>query len=163
VREPERNVAAQSKHQTKLELFKKILAQKRSDSGKIYSLHEPQIQCISRGKEHRKYEFGNKVSIAHTQNTGVIVGALGFRNEYDGHTLEKTLEQTRRLTGKVPKTASVDRGYKGRNKMGDTLVQLPKPFNQKTLTPYQQKNAKKALEEERLLNQQLVTSKQTTA
>jgi IS5 family transposase len=36
------------------------------------------------GKEHKKYEFGNKVSIVSTLD-GLIVGALSFHNEYDGH------------------------------------------------------------------------------
>ena len=87
VREVERNLPGGSKYQMDVALFKKVLAQKRNDSGKIYSLHEPDVHCISKGKEYKKYEFGNKVSVVHTQNTGVIVGALGFRNEYDGHTL----------------------------------------------------------------------------
>jgi IS5 family transposase len=143
VREVERNLTAGSNYQMDIALFKKVLAQKRNDSGKIYSLHEPDVQCISKGKDLKKYEFGNKVSIVHTQNTGVIVGALGFRNEYDGHTLEKTLEQTFRLTGNAPKTATVDRGYKGRSKIGDTLIQIPKPFNQK-MTGYGQNKLKKS-------------------
>ncbi|MBD0297170.1 MAG: hypothetical protein ICV84_18570 [Flavisolibacter sp.] len=29
--------------------MKKVLAQKRSDAGEIYSLHEPAVQCISKG------------------------------------------------------------------------------------------------------------------
>lgn len=143
VREVERNLPAQSRHQMGIALFKKVLAQKRNDSGKIYSLHEPEVQCISKGKEHKKYEFGNKVSIVHTQTTGVIVGAKGFRNEYDGHTLEKTLEQTRRLTGSAPQSATVDRGYKGRSKIAETLIQIPKPFNQK-MTRYRQNKLKKS-------------------
>lgn len=144
VREVERNLPAQSKHQSDVVLFKRVLAQKRSDSGKVYSLHEPQVQCISKGKEHKKYEFGNKVSIVHTQNTGVIVGALGFRNEYDGHTLEKALAQTTHLTGRAPKTATVDRGYKGRSTIGETVVQIPKPFSTKTTTRYKQQKLKRS-------------------
>jgi transposase, IS5 family len=144
VRELERTLPANSKHHSDILLFKRVLAQNRNDSGKVYSLHEPQVQCIAKGKEHKKYEFGNKVSIVHTQNTGVIVGALGFRNEYDGHTLEKTLQQTTRLTGKAPKTATVDRGYKGRSTIGETLIQLPKPFNTKTTSRYQQQKLKKS-------------------
>ncbi len=143
VRELERNLPAQSRHQMDIALFKKVLAQKRNDSAKIYSLHEPEVQCISKGKEHKKYEFGNKVSIVHTQTTGVIVGAKGFRNEYDGHTLEKTLQQTRRLTGSAPQSATVDRGYKGRSKIAETLIQIPKPFNQK-MTRYRQNKLKKS-------------------
>lgn len=144
VRELERNLPAQSKYHQELELFKRVLAQKRSDSSKIYSLHESEVQCISKGKEHKKYEFGNKVSIVLTQNTGVIVGALGFRNEYDGHTLEKTLKQTTRLTGSPPQTATVDRGYKGKSMIGATAVQIPKPFNPKQTTKYKQNKLKKS-------------------
>lgn len=70
-----------------LELFKRVPAQKRNDKNKIYSLHEPEVCCISKGKEHKPYEFGNKASFGWTVS-GVIVGALGFRNEYDGHTLD---------------------------------------------------------------------------
>jgi IS5 family transposase len=144
VRELERNLGAQSKYQGDIELFKKILAQKRNDSNKIYSLHEPEVQCISKGKEHKKYEFGNKVSIVCTQNTGVIVGALGFRNEYDGHTLAPSLEQTTRLTGEAPQTATVDRGYKGKSKIGETVIQIPKPFNDKKQSKYRQQKLKKS-------------------
>ena len=50
-------------------------------------------------KEHKKYWFGNKVSIIRSV-TGVILGACSFRNEYDGHTIQKALKQVRRLTGK---------------------------------------------------------------
>jgi len=131
-------------YQNDLSLFKKVLAQKRNDTGKIYSLHEPQVQCISKGKEHKKYEFGNKVSIVYTQNTGVIVGAKGFRNEYDGHTLEPSLQQVEKLTGTTPRTASVDRGYRGVTHVGDTQIQIPKPFNDKKQSNYQQRKLKKS-------------------
>ena len=68
-----------------------MLAQKKKDKNRVYSLHEVDVQCISKGKEHKQYEFGNKVSITRT-GTGVIVGALSFRNEFDGHTLDKAIE-----------------------------------------------------------------------
>tara|TARA_R110002049_G_scaffold6484_2_gene40717 strand:+ start:20468 stop:21799 length:1332 start_codon:yes stop_codon:yes gene_type:complete len=144
VRELERNLKPGSIYRADLKLCKQVLAQKRTSKNKIYSLHEPETQCISKGKEHKKYEFGNKASFVYTRNTGVIVGAMGFRNEFDGHTLEPTLEQTERLVGKAPKEAAVDRGYKGRKQIGDTQIQLPKPFNDKTQTKYRQKRLKEA-------------------
>ncbi len=144
VRELQRNLESNSIYLIDIELFKQILSQKRATKNKIYSLHEPQTQCISKGKEHKKYEFGNKASFVYTQNTGVIVGALGFRIEFDGHTLEPALEQTQRLVGKAPKKAAVDRGYRGRKQIGETLILLPKPFNKKTQTKYQQKKLKEA-------------------
>ena len=144
VRELERNLTPGSMYQNKLDLFKKVLAQKRNDTNKIYSLHEPEVQCISKGKEHKNYEFGNKVSVVHTQQTGVIVGAKSFRNEYDGHTLEPALQQVAQLTGKMPRTASVDRGYRGITQIGDTQVQIPKPFNDKKQNKYKQSKLKKS-------------------
>ncbi len=74
----------------------------------------------------------------------MIVGALGFRNEYDGHTIEKALAQTTSLTGTAPQTATVDRGYRGKAMVGETIIQIPKPFNPKTTTLYQQKTLKKS-------------------
>jgi IS5 family transposase len=142
VRELERNLPTDSLYQNNLELFKKVLAQKRNDGKKIYSLHEPDVQCISKGKEHKKYEFGNKVSIIHTQHTGVIVGAKSFRNEYDGHTLEPALQQVEKLTGKAPRSATVDRGYRGITQIGCTQIQIPKPFNDKKQSQYRQQKLK---------------------
>ena len=66
VRELERNLNPDSIYLADIELFKQVLKQKRTSKNKIYSLHEPDTQCISKGKEHKKYEFGNKASIVHT-------------------------------------------------------------------------------------------------
>lgn len=93
-------------------LFEKVLLQTKDSKHKIYSLHEPEVVCISKGKSHKKYEFGNKVSIIRSKS-GLIVGALSFRNEYDGHTVNPALEQVQRLTGEVPKILAGDRGYRG--------------------------------------------------
>jgi transposase, IS5 family len=65
-----------------LEIFKKVLLQKKSYSNKIYSLHEPHAQCMTKGKEHKKYEFGSKVSIITTKTTGGIIGALISKRMY---------------------------------------------------------------------------------
>jgi transposase, IS5 family len=144
VRELERNLLPNSRHQSKIDLFKRILNQRKSDSNKIYSVHEPDVQCISEGKEHKKYEFGNKVSIIYTQTTRVIIGAMGFRNPYDGHTIEPALEQAERLLGKrTIRTLIGDRGYKGKRKINDTTIEIPKPFSDKKQSQYQQNKLKK--------------------
>jgi len=144
VRELERNLPLNTIYQPEIELFYRVLNQKRNSKNKVYSMHEPHTECISKGKEHKKYEFGNKVSIVITQKTGVIVGAMGFRNEFDGHTLEPALKQVKQLVGKSPKTATVDRGYRGNTQIGDTQIQIPKPFNDKKQTKYQQQKLRKA-------------------
>lgn len=108
-----------------LELYLCVINQERSDKNKVYSLHEPEVQCISKGKEHKKYEFGNKSAIGKT-GSGLIVSALSFRgNPYDGHTLSSHWEQIRRLTGHTPKEILTDRGYRGKKSVGSTEVSIP--------------------------------------
>lgn len=105
-------------------LYYKVLAQKKNDKNKIYLLHEPEVECISKGKEHKKYEFGNKVSVVRTWD-GLIVGPLSFRNEYDGHTIDAALDQTERILGRRPKVLGGDRGYRGQKRSGTTEVTIP--------------------------------------
>lgn len=142
VRELERKMPANYSNED-LELFKKVLAQKRSDKNKIYSLHEPFVQCISKGKEHKKFEFGSKVSIITTMQSGVIIGALNIpKNDYDGHTLQPAIEQQQRLTGTILEQAFADRGYRGIKEVKGTTISIPRPFNNRTQTQYQQKKMK---------------------
>jgi IS5 family transposase len=66
------------------ELARRIHSQSRHDTGKIDSVHEPEVQCIAEGKAGKKYEFGNKVSLAVTSKTNCVVGALSFTvNPYE--------------------------------------------------------------------------------
>jgi IS5 family transposase len=118
-------------------LFCRVLQQKKQDKNKIYSLHEPDVKCISKGKEHKKYEFGSKVSITITRNSGVIIGALNIPgNDYDGHTLDAAIDQQQRLSGHVLKEVAVDRGYRGTSQVRGTQIHTPKPFSKK-LNAYQ--------------------------
>jgi IS5 family transposase len=126
-----------------LELYQQVINQLRNTKNKIYSLHEKEVCCISKGKEHKMYEFGNKASFVVTQNTGVIIGALGFRNEFDGHTLKPALEQVTRLTTTKIQTASVDRGYRGNTEINGIKIQIPKPFTSKQ-TDYEKRKLKRA-------------------
>ena len=99
---------------TELAMANRLLAQQRHDTNKLYSLHEPHVACISKGKAHKKYEFGNKVSLCVTNKEGFIVGAQGLEgNPYDGHTLKEALDQVADLTGTRPERCYVDRGYRG--------------------------------------------------
>lgn len=88
--------------------------QKKNSKNKIYSMHAPEIRCISKGKAHKRYEFGNKVSIATTTKHNIIVGAHAFHeNHYDGITLSDSLFQVKDIVGNWVPDAYVDRGYKG--------------------------------------------------
>jgi len=114
------------KYEDKLKLFETVLKQKKEDKNKIYSLHEPEVYCISKGKEHKRYEFGTKASLVITKNSGIVIGALNVKNDYDGHTLETVLAQSERLRDKKIKKAIVDRGYRGVTKIGETEIHSPK-------------------------------------
>ena len=116
-------------HADTLLLFEQALSQKREDKNKVYSLHESHVQCMSKGKQHKKYEFGSKVSITTTAKSGVIIGALNIpKNDYDAHTLDAAIEQQQRLTGKTIKDLFVDRGYKGVQEVRGTAIHSPTPF-----------------------------------
>ena len=130
-------------YESEIKLFEQVLAQQKGDKNKIYSLHEPKVYCMSKGKAHKRFEFGSKVSITLTKNSGVAVGAYNFEeNIYDGHTLPEVLEQTKRLTGKEPKVAIVDRGYRGVSMVGNTEIIKPKS-PKKSATPYEKRKARK--------------------
>jgi transposase, IS5 family len=90
------------------------LQQRPKDRGKLYSLHAPEVDCISKGKARVRYEFGTKVSVATTLTGGFVVGMRAVPgNPYDGHTLAEALEQVEILTDCRPTLAVVDRGYRG--------------------------------------------------
>ena len=142
VRELQRKLPPENNYIPSLTLFKKVLSQKRNDTPKIYSLHEPDVQCISKGKEHKKYEFGSKVSIIKTKNTGVIIGAINIeKNDYDAHTLLPALEQQQRLTGHILKNNFVDRGYRGVKNVLGTNILTPKNYSH--LNNYQKQKLRK--------------------
>jgi IS5 family transposase len=79
---------------------KRLLAQERKDKNKLYSLHEPDVACISKGKAHKRYEFGCKVSITTTHKQGFVISSEALPgNPYDGHTLKPALESSERISG----------------------------------------------------------------
>jgi len=94
---------------------KRIHQQERNDSPKLYSVHAPEVECIAKGKAHKKYEFGSKVAIVTTSKSNWVVGiAAHHGNPYDGATLKSSIEQAERLTSVRPQEAFVDRGYRGK-------------------------------------------------
>lgn len=113
-------------YQEFFDIFEKILNQQRTSKDKIYSIHQPHVKCIAKGKVAKKYEFGNKSSFVKTKKSGVIVGAMAFtENIYDGDTLSPQLKQVERLTGKMPKVGIVDRGYRGRKIIEGVKILTP--------------------------------------
>jgi IS5 family transposase len=103
----------------------RLLSQKREDKNKLYSLHAPEVECIAKGKAHKKYEFGVKVGIATTHKNNFVVGIQALpNNPYDGHTLKDALDQVEALTGIRPADCYVDLGYRGNDEKKCTVHML---------------------------------------
>jgi transposase, IS5 family len=113
-------LSALGKLTTLLERAEQIRTQTRHSKHKLYALHAPEVECISKGKARNRYEFGVKVSLAITHQQGLMVGAKRFAgNPFDGHTLAAQLVQTNDLiaaSGTVVRQAVVDLGYRGVDK-----------------------------------------------
>ena len=106
----------------RLALVSQLLHQQPKGGDKIYALHEPEVDCISKGKARVRYEFGCKVSVATTLDEGFVVAMRSFPgNPYDGHTLRDALGQVEILTDQRPELAVVDHGYRGHDE-GKTRV-----------------------------------------
>jgi IS5 family transposase len=104
----------QAKGQDLLQRVGRILTQKTKDTNKLYALHAPEVECISKGKARNPYEFGVKVTVATTLKEGLVVGMRSLPgNPYDGHTLDEAIEQVGILTNQRPRTVMVDKGYRG--------------------------------------------------
>jgi transposase, IS5 family len=107
----------------RMALVARLLRQTPKSSRKLYALHEPEVDCISKGKARVRYEFGTKVSVATTLAGGFVVGMRSLPgNPYDGHTLPDALQQVETLTGCRPDLAVVDRGYRGHAVEGTTVL-----------------------------------------
>jgi IS5 family transposase len=104
-----------------LYLAERVREQRQKQRGKkVYSLHAPEVECIGKGKAHRPYEFGVKVSVATTlyaskggqfvTHVKAIPGA-----PYDGHTLGVVIPEMEQQIGATIKRIVADRGYRGHN------------------------------------------------
>jgi IS5 family transposase len=109
-----------------LDISTRIHRQKRKDKNKVYSVHEPEVKCISKGKAHKRYEFGCKVSVAATSKGGWFIGAMALDgNPYDGHSLSDALSQVERIARK-PEHVFVDMGYRGHGCNNDIAIHVDK-------------------------------------
>ena len=103
-----------------------IFNQQRNDTNKVYSVHAPEVECIAKGKVHKKYEFGCKVAMVSSSKDNWILAIDAVHgNPYDGHTLNASLKQVKQVTGWTPLHAYCDRGYRGASKeITDTEIHL---------------------------------------
>ncbi|MGH1482874.1 MAG: IS5 family transposase [Geminicoccales bacterium] len=125
-----------------LGLVERLLAQKTNDSNKLYSLHAPEVVCISKGKARHPYEFGCKVGIAATNREGLFLAAKAFEgNPYDGHTLNATAQTAEVTTGVSIERIYVDKGYQGHDYQGQADVMIS--GRKRGLTPTMKRELKR--------------------
>ena len=104
-----------------LYLAERVLAQDRHQRGrKIYSLHAPEVECIGKGKAHKPYEFGVKVSVAtplrHSRGGQFVAHVAALPgNPYDGHTLATVIPAMQAIIGNTLDRVIADAGYRGHN------------------------------------------------
>ncbi len=123
--------------------YERVLNQQPKDKNKIFSLHEHQVYCIAKGKDHKQYEYGSKASIAATATSNLIVGVVSHeQNRHDSHTLPEILTHVETSRGKAAKKSVCDRGYRGRSCVNGTQIILPKKALKKD-TRYQKDKKRK--------------------
>jgi transposase, IS5 family len=104
-----------------LGLARQVRSQERGQRGpKVYSLHAPEVECIGKGKPHKPYEFGVKVSVAttlkHSKGGQFVAHAQALPgNPYDGHTLAAVIPAIEQLVGNTIERLHTDAGYRGHN------------------------------------------------
>lgn len=145
LRELERKLPAKAleNYQQEVDLYKRVLAQKKGDKNKIYSLHKPFTACIAKGKAHKQYEFGNKTGIITTSKNLIITAIKSFNgNPHDSKTIEPLLDQMQSNFQHTPKEIVYDRAGKGKKQIGNTIISTPnKPLKQDS--EYQKKKKRK--------------------
>ncbi|MDP8232829.1 MAG: IS5 family transposase [Candidatus Zophobacter franzmannii] len=132
------------------ELVGRAMKQTKTSKNKLYSVHEPNVECICKGKAHKRYEFGCKVGFASTSKKGMILSAVDFHgNPYDGHTLAQTLDMAERVTSFIGsiKRVYADLGYRKHNYTGNAEINIV-GRSRKNLTGSQKKwyNRRSAIE-----------------
>jgi len=108
----------------------RVRHQRQNQRGrKVYSLHAPEVECIGKGKAHRPYEFGVKVSVATTLNRSKGAQFIAHvktlpGNPYDGHSLEAVIPEIETQIGASLSRIVADRGYRGHNAPPDHKMKV---------------------------------------
>jgi IS5 family transposase len=113
-----------------LSLARRVRDQRQRERGrKVYSLHAPEVECIGKGKAHKPYEFGVKVSVATTlqrSRGGQFVAHVKALpgNPYDGHTLATVTPAIETAIGANLGKIVADAGYRGHNAPKDKTFKV---------------------------------------
>jgi len=124
-----------------LTLARSVRDQKQHQRGyKVYSLHAPEVECIGKGKAHRPYEFGVKVSVAttlsHAKGGQFVTHVKAMPGKpYDGHTLATVIPDMEALIGNTIERVIADKGYRGHNAPPDYKFRVFIAGQKRRMTP----------------------------
>jgi transposase, IS5 family len=140
-RKIENDEALEAKFTSLLVLARRVREQQQRQRGpKVYSLHAPEIECIGKGKAHRPYEFGVKVSVAttlkHCKGGQFVTHVKALPgNPYDGHTLATVIPDMEALAGNTIARILADKGYRGHNAPPDYKLRVFLSGQKRGVTP----------------------------
>jgi transposase, IS5 family len=121
----------------------RVLRQERGQRGrKVYSIHAPEVECIGKGKAHKPYEFGVKVSVATpvaaSRGGQFVLAAKALPgNPYDGHTLSTVIPHVEKIVGNEIKRIIADKGYRGHG--------APPPYDMRVYVSEQRRGVTKVI------------------
>lgn len=123
-----------------LERAERIRSQRPKDKHKLYALHAPEVECIGKGKPHKPYEFGVKVSVATPLNRckgGQFVAHVQALpgNPYDGHTLATVIPDLEQSIGASLARIITDAGYRGHHAPKEKRFKVYVAGSKRGLTP----------------------------
>jgi len=140
-RKIEGNPGLEAKFAWLLSLARRVRAQERGQRGpKIYSLHAPEVECIGKGKPHKPYEFGVKVSVTttlkHSKGGQFVAHVQALPgNPYDGHTLSEVIPAIEQLVGNTIERLHTDAGYRGHNAPPEYKFKIYTAKQKRRVTP----------------------------
>jgi transposase, IS5 family len=124
-----------------LSLARRVKEQRQRERGrKVYALHAPEVECIGKGKAHKPYEFGVKVSVATPLQRcrgGQFVAHVQALpgNPYDGHTLATVLPAIEATIGAELDRVVTDAGYRGHHAPREKRFQVYVAGQKRGLSP----------------------------
>jgi IS5 family transposase len=80
-------------------------------AGKIYSLHEPHVACIRKGKRAKPNEYGTKVLISVDRHGYVVDHKEYASNPQDSELLDEACQRWEQVFGAPAKELAADRGF----------------------------------------------------
>jgi len=140
-RKIENNGTLEAKFARLLSLARRVREQQQRQRGpKVYSLHAPEVECIGKGKAHRPYEFGVKISVAttlkHCKGGQFVTHVKALPgNPYDGHTLATVIPDMEALVGNTIERILTDKGYRGHNAPPDYKFRVFLSGQKRGVTP----------------------------